>query len=113
MNTIVCWTMESMSKCVFTVARLSGPGTRPAKCQFWHFRCGRRRFILQMREVSSNRMRFQSLLFVALAVLAAACGEPSGPNASSSSHWLTCESDSDCDNLSVPASCGSDGYCVG
>ncbi len=57
-------------------------------------------------------MRFKSLLLAAVAVLATACGEPSGPSSSSSSHWLTCETDSDCENLPVPASCGSDGYCV-
>src|SRR5687767_4488860 len=51
------------------------------------------------------------LLSVALAVLAMACGEPSGPSSSSSSHWLSCETDADCDNLPVAASCGGDGYC--
>ncbi len=57
-------------------------------------------------------MRSVPILIVALAVLGTACSDPGGPSASSSSHWLTCETDSDCDNLSLPASCGSDGYCV-
>ena len=57
-------------------------------------------------------MRPVRLLSVALGALVMACGEPSGPSSSSSSHWLSCEQDSDCDNLAVPASCGGDGYCV-
>ena len=57
-------------------------------------------------------MRPARLPLVAFAVLATACGEPSGPSSSSSSHWLRCEADADCDNLPLPATCGGDGYCV-
>lgn len=46
-----------------------------------------------------------------LAITAMACGGKSGGNASSSTHWLTCDVDSDCANLTVGAVCGDDGFC--
>jgi beta-glucanase (GH16 family) len=50
---------------------------------------------------------------VAVAVLgsATACGGHTGGKASSSTHWLSCDVDSDCSNLSVGAVCGGDGFC--
>ncbi len=38
------------------------------------------------------------------------CGEP---DASSSSHWLTCQADADCANYPGANVCGGDGYCEG
>ena len=53
------------------------------------------------------------LLCFAAALVAFACGEPkSGPSTSSSSHFLSCSQDADCDNLPVAASCGPKGVCV-
>ncbi len=58
-----------------------------------------------------NTLRFLlSLALVALAL--AGCGDPSEPQSSSSSNWLRCTSDAQCDNLSVAATCGSDGFCA-
>jgi beta-glucanase (GH16 family) len=55
-------------------------------------------------------MRAAGHLLVALVILApAACSQPS---TSSSSHWLSCEDDADCDNLPLTATCGGEGYCV-
>lgn len=55
--------------------------------------------------------RFFPLLAASLAL---ACGEPSGePQSSSSSNWLRCESDADCQNLGVEATCNPAGYCAG
>lgn len=44
--------------------------------------------------------------------LAIGCGGQTGPKTSSSTHWLTCETDLDCVNLAVGARCGEDGYCA-
>ena len=52
------------------------------------------------------------LTFCVLSLSAVACGDPSEPQSSSSSNWLHCVSDAQCDNLSVPAVCGADGYCA-
>jgi beta-glucanase (GH16 family) len=41
-----------------------------------------------------------------------ACSEGSAPQSSSSSHWLGCDTDEDCGNLPIPASCGAQGFCV-
>lgn len=58
-------------------------------------------------------MQLVRLLSLASAITALACSEPQGgPSASSSSHFLSCSQDSDCDNLPIPATCGTDGYCV-
>ncbi len=38
-----------------------------------------------------------------------ACGEP---DASSSTNWLVCHKQADCDNYQAAASCGSEGYCT-
>jgi beta-glucanase (GH16 family) len=58
-------------------------------------------------------MHVVRLLPLACAIVALACSEPKGgPSASSSSHFLSCAQDSDCDNLPAPATCGIDGYCV-
>lgn len=40
------------------------------------------------------------------------CQEGAAPQTSSSSHWIRCESDADCSNLPMVATCGSEGYCV-
>jgi beta-glucanase (GH16 family) len=40
-----------------------------------------------------------------------ACGEGS-PQTSSSTHFVRCETDLDCENLPMMATCGSEGYCV-
>lgn len=42
--------------------------------------------------------------------LLGACGEP---DASSSSHWLTCETNEDCANFPGANVCGGDGFCQG
>ncbi len=47
-----------------------------------------------------------------LVCLSAACGDPTVPSTSSSSHWINCASDSDCSNLPVSATCSAEGYCV-
>jgi beta-glucanase (GH16 family) len=53
------------------------------------------------------------LVFLASAAFALACSEPkSGPSSSSSTHFLSCSQDADCDNLPVGATCGDSGYCV-
>lgn len=58
-------------------------------------------------------MHVVRLVSLACAILAVACGEPKGgPSASSSSHFLACTQDSDCNNLPVPATCGPNGYCI-
>jgi len=58
-----------------------------------------------------NTLRFPlSLAFLALAVVG--CGDPGEPQSSSSSNWLRCSSDAQCDNLSVAATCGADGFCA-
>lgn len=42
------------------------------------------------------------------------CGEPSGePQSSSSSNWLRCQTDADCENLGVEATCNPAGFCAG
>jgi beta-glucanase (GH16 family) len=42
------------------------------------------------------------------------CSEPTAePQSSSSSNWLRCESDADCENLGVEATCNRAGYCAG
>jgi len=40
-----------------------------------------------------------------------ACGDPSGPQTSSSSNWLRCATDAQCDNVGLAATCAPDGYC--
>ena len=45
-------------------------------------------------------------------LVAVACGDPSEPQSSSSSNWLHCVTDAECDNLSIESTCGADGYCV-
>lgn len=53
------------------------------------------------------------LLSFASVMAVLACGEPkSGPSTSSSSHFLSCTQDTDCDNLPVSATCGAKGVCV-
>ena len=49
---------------------------------------------------------------VVLFAIAVACGGKSGSSASSSTHWLACQVDSDCGNLSAGALCGDDGFCT-
>ena len=49
-------------------------------------------------------------LCIALSAVLAACGEP---DASSSSHWLTCNKTTDCANFPGATSCGADGFCEG
>lgn len=53
-------------------------------------------------------------MLCSLVVLAAVsgCGGQSSSRSSSSTHWLRCDDDSDCDNLGVSARCGSDGFCA-
>ncbi len=51
----------------------------------------------------------RSLACMALSALLAACGEP---DASSSSNWLVCQTDSDCDNFPGASSCSA-GFCTG
>ncbi|MBN2192611.1 MAG: glycoside hydrolase family 16 protein [Polyangiaceae bacterium] len=48
----------------------------------------------------------------AVALAASACGGSVGPQTTSSTHWLECREDSDCNNLSLDACCGADGYCA-
>ena len=43
---------------------------------------------------------------------AVACGDPGEPQSSSSSNWLRCTSDAQCDNFGVDATCAADGYCA-
>ena len=54
--------------------------------------------------------RVACVAWLAFAPLLAACGEP---NASSSSHWLTCGTNLDCANFPGAAICGGDGFCEG
>lgn len=58
--------------------------------------------------------KLQALLYAAfLLCSSAACDDrTSGPEGSSSSNWLTCLTDVDCNNLPVTATCGGEGYCV-
>ncbi len=46
-----------------------------------------------------------------MVAIASGCGGQSAPSTSSSTHWLTCRVDSDCENLAVGAACGSEGFC--
>ena len=48
---------------------------------------------------------------VSLIAVTVACGQ-TGPNTSSSTHWLACDTDLDCANLAVDAHCGGDGFCA-
>lgn len=47
-----------------------------------------------------------------LVTLAVACGGQTGPNTSSSTHWLACDTDLECANLAIGARCGDDGFCA-
>jgi len=46
----------------------------------------------------------------AFSLSVSACGEP---DASSSSHWLSCQKNADCSNFPGESVCGGDGYCQG
>jgi len=59
----------------------------------------------------AHRIR-SSCSLAALLVLAVGCGGQTGPNTSSSTHWLACDTDLECANLAVGARCGADGYCA-
>lgn len=48
----------------------------------------------------------------AAALAASACGGTVGPQTTSSTHWLACGEDSDCNNLGLDVRCGADGYCA-
>lgn len=52
------------------------------------------------------------LTLVSSMAVSVACGGQTGPNTSSSTHWLTCDTDLDCANLAVGAHCGDDGFCA-
>lgn len=59
------------------------------------------------------RSKLQALLYAAFLLCGpAACGEGTPPQSSSSSNWLKCQTDVECSNLPVAATCGGEGYCV-
>jgi beta-glucanase (GH16 family) len=61
--------------------------------------------------IKSSRFRARRLAFAGPVWCAVLIGCQAGPSTSSSSHWLTCEKDSDCAGWVEGAICGAGNYC--